>query len=248
MDTVEARSEEGEETRLEPPESGADFNAVEDVIYRRRSIRCYRKKQVPEYLIRRILEAGRFAPSAGNGQTWKFVVVRDRAMIDEMTADVVDVCRRGMKLADYTEPGREKRKWIADALMRIRTNEFHPVPFGAMKLISEGKLGVWHGAPTVVLMLADMRTPGEPAIDIGIAGQNMVLAAHSLGLGTCWVSFCKPLGYNARWKKRLGIRKPYRLVTSLAIGFPRGNPDGYVTRETQAIDWFESDGTFRVLY
>jgi nitroreductase len=248
MDIAEVESEEIEETKLKPPESGADFNPVEDVIYRRRSVRYYRRKQVPEYLIRRILEAGRFAPSAGNAQTWKFIVVRDQTMIRDMTADIVDACKRGMKLADYTKPGREKRKWIADALMRLRTNEFHPVPFGAMKLISEGELGVWHGAPTVILMLADTRTPGDPCIDIGIAGQNMVLVAHSYGLGTCWVSFCKPLSYTSKWKKRLGLRTPYRLITSLAIGFPRGNPDGYVTRETQAIDWFGSDGTFKVLY
>jgi len=61
--------------KLVLPEPGDRFNDVEETIYRRRSVRFYEKQQVPVYLIRRILEAGRFAPSAGNAQTWKFVVV-----------------------------------------------------------------------------------------------------------------------------------------------------------------------------
>lgn len=237
-----------EETKIKPPESGAEFNEVEDVIYRRRSVRYYKKKQVPEYLVRRILETGRFAPSAGNAQAWKFIVVQDKEMIDEMTADVVKMLQRLMKFTDYIENGNRLKEWYAKLLQRLMNNMFHPVPFAAMKLIAEGKLGVWHGAPTVIIFLVDTRAPGTPPVDIGIAGQNMVLAANSYGLGTCWVSFAKPISMMRKWKKRLGIRSPYEFVTSLAIGYPRGNPDGYVSRETQAIDWFGEDGSFKVVY
>ena len=233
--------------KRKPPEPGAEFNLVEDVIYTRRSVRYFKDKQVPEYLVRRILEAGRFAPSAGNAQTWKFIVVHDKAMIEEMTEDVVDVCKKAMKFADYLEKGQERKAWRASLLMRTMPNLFHPIPFGAMKLIAEGKLGVWHGAPTVIMLLGDKRSPGDPSTDIGIAGQNMVLTAHSYGLGTCWVSFCKPLGSLRKWKKRLGIGYPYKLLTSVAVGHPRGRPDGYVSRETQAIDWHEG-GRVKVVY
>jgi len=50
---------------------------VEKVIYRRRSVRVYKKDPVPKELIKRVLEAGRFAPSAGNCQGWKFVVLTE---------------------------------------------------------------------------------------------------------------------------------------------------------------------------
>jgi len=188
------------------------------------------------------------APSAGNAQPWKFIVVRDQDMIREMTEDVVKFCQKVMKLLDYLKPGREGRRWLAALVQKLRKNEFHPIPFGAMKLIAEGRLGVWHGAPTVIVMLVDTRSPGKPLVDVGIAGQNMVLAAHSLGLGTCWVSFITPLEFTMKWRKRLGVKRPYKLVTSIGVGYPKGNPDGYVTRETQAIDWFEEDGTVKVVY
>ncbi len=239
---------EEEVVKITPPESGAPFNEVEDVIYRRRSVRYFKKKQVPEYLIRRILEAGRFAPSAGNAQTWKFIVVRDQKMLDDMAETVVDVTKKAKKFADYIEPGQEKKLGRAKFIMKRMPNMFHPIPFGAMKYMAEGKLGVWDNAPTVILILADKHTPGDPSIDVGITGQNMVLAAHSYGLGTCWVSFAKPLGMDRKWKKVFGIRYPYKLYTSLAIGYPQGNPDGYVPRETAAVDWFDEDGNFKVVY
>ncbi|MDO9175158.1 MAG: nitroreductase family protein, partial [Actinomycetota bacterium] len=74
--------------RRQAPQPGDPFNEVETTILGRRSVRVYRDKPVPEYLVRRVLEAGRYAPSAGNCQSWKFVVVQDPALIAEMTAHV----------------------------------------------------------------------------------------------------------------------------------------------------------------
>ena len=54
----------------------------------RRSVRNFKPDPVPEPLIRRVLEAGRFAPSAGNHQPWKFVVVTDREFINKMEEDL----------------------------------------------------------------------------------------------------------------------------------------------------------------
>lgn len=245
---MEKETNDEAQTKYPTPEPGAPFNMVEDVIFRRRSVRFYKKKQVPEYLVRRVIEAGRYAPSAGNAQPWKFIVVQDKKMIDEMSEDVIKVTKRVKKFGDYLDAGNEHKEWRAKLLMRTMPNMFHPVPFGAMKLMAEGKLGVWHGAPTVIILLVDMRAPGKPLVDVGIAGQNMVLTAHSMGLGTCWVSFVTPLEFYPKWRKKLGIKKPYKLVTSIALGFPVGNPDGYVKRETQAVDWYAEDGTLKVVY
>ena len=57
---------------------------LQEVIRRRQSVRNYEDKAVPEEKLRRILEAARLAPSASNRQPWKFVVVRDRALRQEL--------------------------------------------------------------------------------------------------------------------------------------------------------------------
>ena len=61
-----------------------DLTSVERAIFERRSNRLFKDKKVPQELIHRILEAGRFAPSAGNCQPYKFVVVQDQALIHEL--------------------------------------------------------------------------------------------------------------------------------------------------------------------
>jgi nitroreductase len=50
---------------------------VYEAIKTRRSVRAYQEKDIPEDVLKRILEAARLAPSAGNRQQWKFIVVRD---------------------------------------------------------------------------------------------------------------------------------------------------------------------------
>lgn len=218
-----------------------DWTETEKVILARRSVRKYKDEQVPEFMIRRLLEAGRFAPSAGNSQPWKFVVLRDREMIGELTSTVVQYCRIIQKLIDYRLPGGFWRKPLAKLLIRLMPNDLHPVPFGAISLIADGKLGLYHDAPTIILIFKDVRGVSNPDLDCGIAGQNMVLAAHSMGLGTCWVGFAKlALNYSPKWKKRLGVKYPYTFASSLAVGWPAAKPDGFVSRQTALVDWYEN--------
>src|SRR5512140_953639 len=58
---------------------GAPWTVIEEAMLHRRSIRKYKRKQVPAHLVRRILEMGRYAPSQGNCQPWTFVVLRASA-------------------------------------------------------------------------------------------------------------------------------------------------------------------------
>lgn len=223
------------------------FTQTEEVILRRRSVRNYKKGQVPEWMIRRILEAGRFAPSAGNCQPWKFVVVRDPDMIQELTNDVVKLSAMSAKLIDYRDNGSWWKKIMAKLLIKLKPSMLHPTPFGAVRFIADGKLGLYHGAPTIIIIFKDTRGISSPELDCGIAGQNMVLAAHSLGLGTCWVGFSKlAFDYMGKWKKKFGIDYPYKFANSIGIGFPLGDADGEVPRPLHPVEWFE-DGEHKTI-
>ncbi len=221
---------------------------TETVILKRRSTRLYKKKQVPEFMIKRILEAGRFGPSAGNCQPWKFVVLREPEIIEGITRTTVTICKIFKWLIDYRYTGSLWRRFNAKLNIRLKPGDLHPVPFGAVTLIANGKLGLYHGAPTVILIFKDVRGISNPDLDCGIAGQNMVLTAHSMGLGTCWIGFAKlAFQYTRRWKKRLGISYPYKFVSSLAIGWPVADSDGMVARPTHRIDWYEN-GIRKIVY
>ncbi len=53
---------------------------------KRRSVRSYKKQQIDEKVLERILDAARMAPSARNSQNWKFIVVKDQKRKEELTA------------------------------------------------------------------------------------------------------------------------------------------------------------------
>lgn len=213
------------------------YTSTEEVILRRRSVRKYKNEQVPEWMVKRILEAARFAPSAGNGQPWKFIVIRDRKVIDELTEDVV------MKAENVSQ--LFGKKWIRPlkkTLIRMQPNQLHPTPFSIVPLLAQRKFGLYHGAPTVILILKDVRGIANPDLDCGIAGQNMVLAAHSMGLGTCWVGFTKMVfEANKKWQKFFDIEHPYQFINSIGFGWPAGALDAIVSRQTHAVDWYEDD-------
>lgn len=235
----------------EVPE-GADWNAVEAAMLRRRSIRKYKRKQVPAHLVRRMLEVARYAPSQGNCQPWKFVVIRDAEMIQRMEDFCVGVCTKLSSSLDYvTYPRGSFKHFITRAkaklFNRLQPNMLHPVPVAAITAIAQGRFAVFHRAPTVILLLVDKRGIGSPEVDIGICGTNIVLAAQSFGLGTCWIGFAKFLNKSRDWRERLGVEEPYEIAEAITVGYPIGDPTHLIARDTHEIAWFE-DGKKEILY
>jgi len=62
---------------------------VLEAIKKRQSVRSYQEKEIPEDVLRQILEAGRLAPSANNKQHWKFIVVKDK----DLRKKLVPACK-----------------------------------------------------------------------------------------------------------------------------------------------------------
>jgi nitroreductase len=121
---------------------------VFECIKTRRSVRKYKDKQVPWDNIVTIMEAGKYAPSAGNLQNWKFIVIKDD----------------------------DKRKAIAEASLQQWWMEEAPIHIAVI------------GEPEKAERFYGAR--GRRLYNIqGIAAavENMLLTAHSLGLGACWV-------------------------------------------------------------
>ena len=219
------------------------WTEAEKVILSRRSTRSFKKDPIPDYMIRRILEAGRFAPSAGNSQPWRFAVVKSPAILEAMETDAIKICKRLMFILDYTRSRLRNifLKPIAKFFIRLRHNELHPVPFGLMAAIANDRAPVFHYAPTLILLFEDQRGVSSPATDSGICGQNMILAAHSMGAATCWIGMIKLLMYDRKWKKFFNVKYPYKLNNCIAVGWPKVASDGQVPREVQMVEWYEGN-------
>ena len=95
------------------------------------------------------------------------------------------------------------------------------------------------GAPAVILIAADVRGIGRPGdILFGICGQNMCLAANSLGLGSCWLGFYGFLDTNPDIKNKLGLDYPFQLMGGIVLGYPKFKQSGMVPRDHRTVRWF----------
>ncbi len=214
---------------------------VEQSIYTRRSNRLFKDKPVPRELLHRILEAGRFAPSAGNCQPYRFIVITNQNVIKEFERRAMRILRL-LKNSYLAKNGKRSRvkNLIFSVASYLMINKMDPRPITAMEKADRMDDSLYFNAPVVILILKDRRGVSNPDLDAGICGQNIVLAAHSLGLGTCYVSLpMDPLSrfLMAGFRKRLGIRPPYEAVTSLAVGYAKGKIDGPAVRDTPKVDW-----------
>lgn len=210
---------------------------VEEVIYKRRSNRIFSKKPVPDELVRRVIEAGRFAPSHGNYQPWAFIVVNDREEMDRIAEAIDPITRRLTRFFFSGQTNPVTRRLISILAPLVpRMFDQRAQTGGACFLLPND---VFLGAPCLIILLGDRRGINNPDLDIGICGTNMVLAAHSLGLVTCWLGFTISINYCSDLKKRYGIKWPYKVVSGIVLGYPRVNADSLVKRELPRITWIK---------
>jgi nitroreductase/Pyruvate/2-oxoacid:ferredoxin oxidoreductase delta subunit len=223
----------------EPPrfaEIEGRLTETERVILKRRSNRLFKKKEVPEELIRRCLEAARYAPSSGNDRCWEFVVIRDRDLIQGIERS----CLKSLKLMsdNYLKPGSMAAKVIWNLFSLWRPGDMDVRVISGMDTVVERDT-LFFGAPVVIVVLHDRRGIGQPVLDAGIAAQNLVIAAHAMGLGTCYVGFITALNSmpDKKLMQELGAVRPMRIATSIAIGWPQGEIDRVVPRDRPRVTW-----------
>jgi nitroreductase len=176
---------------------------VLETIRKRRSIRLYKPDEIPDEIIEKLLEGIRLAPSSGNKQPYKFIIVRDKTTL----ASLASACR--------WNPGRSQgHEFIAgaplvmvacgsekDAITRYyRDGQCYLTTNKNIAEIEKDSLPYWNMMP----------------LDAGIALDYVDLIVTSLGLGTCWVASLDELAV----KKVLSIPEDIRVVSTLVIGYP----------------------------
>lgn len=166
---------------------------VSEAIRTRRSIRVYEDKPVEEEKLRKVLEAARLAPSAGNRQPWRFIVVTDPKVKEELRLT------------------KEK----------LRPPPKEPPPMPSRGPPRGPPRDPIRSAPVIIVgcALPNESFPGTNfwKIDVAIALQNLVLAAWEQGLGTCWIGVFHE---EEEVKKVLGLPKEARVVAMIALGYP----------------------------
>ena len=182
---------------------------VLEAIRTRRSIRKYKIDPIDDKTLETVMEAARWAPSWANTQCWRFIVVRDSHIKAELASTLRDTNR-------YTNP----------ALEAIRT-----APVVIIACAELGKSGYELGKPAT--------DKGDWFMfDVALAMQNLVLAAHSLGLATVHVG-----GFDAKEAANiLEVPEGYCVVEMTPLGYPDQVRDPRPRKELAEIVFYDKFG------
>lgn len=167
-------------------------NETLKIIKQRRSTRSFKDEQIKDEELQAVLEAGLYAPNAGD-QAWHFTVVQNRELLDRLNLAAKEAAR-GMDMGHFRQLGKDER-------------------FDCI-----------YGAPTLIIVSGNERSPIPLEADCAAAMQNLLLAAESIGLGSCWIYFVTLAFHSAQGaelRKELKMPEGCRPYYSAALGYKK---------------------------
>jgi nitroreductase len=186
----------------------ANTTELFEIMQTMRAMRRLKPDPVPDALIRKILEAGVCAPNGGNTQRWRFLVIKDTKIKQQVQVFyklAFDKIIGPRYLNSDPPPGVTKERYLRQhAAVQYLTDHFHEAPVWIVACLDEGQVPPtrWSGASIY------------PAV------QNMLLAARALGLGATLTT--RHLLYEKETEAALGLPPGVHSYAILPIGYPMG--------------------------
>lgn len=187
------------------------YEAIFDTLKNRRSIGRLKKDEVPKETIEQIVEAATWAPSHHNTQPWRFIVMtgEGRRLLGEGYAAV--------ERAQSGEQSEEEREKHVKKAFRS------PVVIAAICSPSDDRRAVRE----------------EELAAAQAAVQNMLIAAHALGLGAIWRSGA-PM-YHPAMKEHFKLREDEEIVGLVYVGIPDMTPSMPARKAVAEVtEWVEA--------
>ncbi len=183
------------------------MNKVLETIKNRRSIRKYLPEQVKEEELQAILEAGAYAPSAHNEQSWHFTVIRNKDLLDRISAKAKEV---------MAAQGEDWVKTMGS------NKDFH----------------LFYHAPSV-LVVSMRKAALSPLVDCSAAIENMLLAAESLDIGSCWIGLARYYFTLKDELPRLKIPAGYEPCYAVTLGYKDQRPAKALPRTAAPVNYLD---------
>ncbi len=187
--------------------------AVFDAIYQRRAQRNYMARPVSKENVQALLDAAVQAPSAMNRQPWAFLVLQNR-----------DLLRRISEAA--------KARILASAEW-AKDLEHKSIP------LSDPNFDIFYRASTLIVICMKEEEGFCPEGDCYLAGQNLMLAAQALGLGSCPIGFARDILQTDAFRKELAIPKGYRPVLPIIVGYASNVATPPHREQARVIQWLQ---------
>jgi len=177
-----------------------------EAILTRRSIRRFKPDEVPDEDLKRIIATAAYAPNAENMQPYRFILVKDRAIIKSIYRAVSGKIK---EIKSYPETAAVKDRFKS----HIRFYTF----FARAPVVIAAVVKPFSTVINEIYRQRNLALENTEALQsISAAIQNILLAAHEKGYGTCWMT--GPLIAREEIERVLGVREPEKITALIPLG------------------------------
>lgn len=182
-----------------------DLDQILALIAQRRSVRSFEPRPVESAVLEKLLQAAHWAPSAHNRQPWRFVVVAG----DEMKRSLAEAMAARLAV-DLRASGVPEEAITADTGRSRRRLTGAPVVLVVCLTLQDMDVYPDDYRQSLERMMAAQST--------AMAAQNLMLAAHVAGLGSCWV--CAPMFCPDVVRATLDLPADFEPQGAIMLGYP----------------------------
>jgi nitroreductase len=203
------------------PGTGIPTSDLARLICSRRSCRLYKQTPVEKETLQDLIRLAVFAPSGTNSQAWTFTCLTSRSQVLVLGNAIKDFFKRLNKKAENGLLRKALALVGAKTLDHYYRNYYESVKTAILQMETQNRDRLFHGAPAVILIGS---SPGAscPKEDALLAAGNILLGAHTMGLGTCLIGYVVgPMAADRSIQKKLGIPASETIHAAVALGYPK---------------------------
>ncbi len=209
-----------------------DYHAFKDVILGRRCVRKYTDQDVSTEEIEEIIDCARYAPSDTNSQTWEFIVIKNRDKIKEIEQITWDALYE--KADEAKSKGFEKESKLLTRSFGPYATAFSNAPALIICLATPYQSKFREKIFEPIQLVPNHVWEEEGMKSSSLATQNMMLAAHVRGLGSCPMTGPVLLAAD-KLKDTLQIESEKKINMVIALGYPQETPKKLPRKELSDI-------------
>jgi nitroreductase/NAD-dependent dihydropyrimidine dehydrogenase PreA subunit len=170
------------------PHGEYDTGQLVRLMRSRRSCRNYKDKEIDRGMLEDLIKIGTTAPSGTNCQLWTFAILASRKEVDILGEQLARFFFKLNRTAAKSWARLYSKMFGGDALGKYYRRYYKTVQEGLLLWERKGVDTLFHGAVAAILV-GCKKSASSPMEDGLLASQNILLAAHSLGLGSCMIGF-----------------------------------------------------------
>ena len=202
------------------PHGKYDTSALVQLMASRRSCRNFRKEPVGRDILEDLVKIGITAPSGTNCQYWTFTILPTRKAVVSLAEQIARFFEKVNATAEKTVLRRFLKLIGKGELDTYYHGYYRKVKEALEEWRSSEKDRLFHGATAAIIAGSG---PGAscPAEDALLATQNILLAAHSMGLGSCLIGYAVAAMKNdPSIRRAIGIPSQEKVYAVIALGYP----------------------------